>query len=64
MLIWIVLLVFAVPLVTVIMQSDKANKADNDRLDEIQKRLAEKRQQSIDSKLESIKEKNRKYDSK
>ncbi|WP_444942024.1 hypothetical protein ACJJI3_07515 [Microbulbifer sp. ZKSA004] len=60
MLFWIVLLVFGVPLVAVIIQSVKTSKARNDRLDEIQKRLAEKQQEAIDSKLATMKEKRQK----
>ena len=60
MLFWVVLLVFGVPAVAVVMQSIRSSKARNDRLDQIQKRLAEKQQEAIDSKLTDMKEKSQK----
>jgi len=50
MLIWIILLVFAVPLYIFIRQMIKSNKAHSNRLAEVQRTLREKREREVQEK--------------
>ncbi len=64
MLFRIVLLVFGVPLIAIVTQNLKSNRERNSRLEEIQMRLAKKREEDIRSKLAAMKDKSHAKDSK
>lgn len=57
MLFWIILLVFGVPLIAFMMQTFRTTQTRESRLQEIEERLIEKRQEAIHSKVAAIKEK-------
>ena len=59
MLIWIILLVFAVPLYIFIRQMIRSNKGHSNRLAEVQRTLREKRETEVQEKWNRVKNKHK-----
>jgi preprotein translocase subunit YajC len=57
MLIWLAILAFGLPAYWAIRQANADKRQRENRLDAIQQRLAQKREQAIQEKVESIKNK-------